>query len=625
MAFCKQCGSQLAAQSKFCRECGSQIGQMEPVARSVDTSAPGTAATPVRMSLKAKIWLMSVIALIILCTAAYKTGEHFTSKERLISKLESALNHKDMKKTAALLVSGDKRLTINENTLAAFKNYLDSEPDEQKRLIQDLNEQAKELDRSKDSGSDSGTYRGLIHLEKKGKMLLVYNHYRLVVEPVYVTLETNYQDTALYVGEQQVGAADKPDYEQKYGPYLPGKYTLTAKLKTDLVDLVRSEDMNLLDQNAEYTSSLHLDGEDVTVDMGLGEVQDLKGTVIINGKDTAINPYKQPTFGPVTTDGTMKMSIQSAFPWGTVTTAEVPISSDYIEVNPASDKAFEQSIMDQVAKNNQQQLVAYTSGDVKKMEAATDTLKESVRQRIVQDREYRNYYQGRYMGSTFDLDSMRLYQNNGNWECSLNANIRMMEDDFYEGDTPSLEENSRAVKVTLVFDAQKKGWYVDSLRDTYGFGSGRTKDTVSKDPGVYMSAWAPKSAAAAASASAQGLDYSGTLWFMNEYLSTSVEAMNNRLFDQVANLIDPAGPAYKESENYIAHLEAKGITEYLNSFELLGLSKNSDGSYKATTSENYTISYQDGSVKNKSFVSEYKLVTIDGMLKVHQLVSTKEQ
>ncbi|MCJ8014013.1 hypothetical protein MUG84_19990 [Paenibacillus sp. KQZ6P-2] len=62
-----------------------------------------------------------------------------------------------------------------------------------------------------------------------------------------------------------------------------------------------------------------------------------------------------------------------------------------------------------------------------------------------------------------------------------------------------------------------------------------------------------------------------------------------------------------------------------NGCELLDLSKNNDGSIKAVTSEDYTINYQDGSVKNKKFVSEYKLVTIDGMLMVHQLVSTKEQ
>ncbi|MFU1796834.1 zinc ribbon domain-containing protein [Paenibacillus azoreducens] len=625
MAFCKQCGSQVGEKSKFCRECGNSIRQMEPVAHPMgESQALAASAAPARMSLKTKIWILSVVVFLILCTAAYKTGEHFTSKERLVGELETALNHKDMKKTAALLVPGDKRLSINEKSLMAFKNYLDSEPDEQKRLIQELSEQAKEFDR-KGNDPESGAYRGYIHLEKKGKKLLIYDNYSLVIEPVFVTLETNYKDAALYVGEQQVGAADKPNYEQKFGPYLPGRYKLAAKLSTDLVDLVHSEDMNLLDQDADYRSSLTLDGEDVTVETGLGEAKDVKGTVIINGKDTGMNPFKQTTFGPVTTDGSMKMSIQSTFPWGTLTTEDTPINSDYIEINPAADGAFVQSIMDLIVKNNQQELIAYTSGDVQKMDVATDAFKENVRQSIIKDREYRNYYQGKYLGSTFALNSIRLNQTEGHWECTMGANIRMMEDRFYNDDAPKLEESSKSVKVTLVYNDQNKVWYVDSIRETYGFDRERTKDMVSQDPGIYTSSWAPQSAAAAASASVQGLDYSGTQSFMNEYLSTSVAAINNRSFGQVAYLIDPAGPAYKESANYITHLESKGITEDLNSFELLGLSKNKDGSIKAVTSEAYTIYYQDGSVKNKKFVSEYKLVTIDGALMVHQLISTKEQ
>lgn len=622
MAYCKECGSQLSEQSNFCRECGGRV-QDPIVAVSPGAEPAPPSGAPVRMSGRSKIWLLSVIVFIILCTAAYKMGEHFTSKERLIGKLETALNHKDMKKAASLLVSADPKLDVNEKTLAALGDYLESEPDERKRLIQDLNGQAEALDRSKDGNAD--VYRGWVHLEKKGKTFLVYDHYRLVLEPVFITLETNYVNAELYVGNQLVGTADKPDYEQKFGPYLPGKYTIAAKLKTDLVDLVHSEDITLLDADADYSASLLLDGEEVTVDTGLGDTQGVKGSVIINGKDTGIDPYRQATFGPVTTDGSMSLSIRTAFPWGTVTTPELAIDSDYIEVNAASDENFEQSIIDQAVKNNEQMLLAYTSGDVQKMEAATDTLKESVRQRIAEDREYGTYYQGRYMGAAFDVDTMKLSRNHEGWEYSVDANIRMLEDYFYEDETPSLEENSRTVNITLVYDGTKKGWYVDAMRDSYGFGGRQTKDTVSKDTGVHTAAWVPKSAAAAVSASAAGLDYSGTLSFMSEYLSTSVEAMNGRLFDQVAPLIDPSGPAYKESANYIDHLETKGITEYLNSFELVNLSRNADGSLKATTSENYTINYQDGSVKNKSFISEYRLVTIDGMLKVNQLISTKEQ
>ncbi|MNR29866.1 hypothetical protein D3C85_1472820 [compost metagenome] len=165
---------------------------------------------------------------------------------------------------------------------------------------------------------------------------------------------------------------------------------------------------------------------------------------------------------------------------------------------------------------------------------------------------------------------------------------------------------------------------MDSEEQTYSYSDENIKEIKQESPQVYTSGSA-SSAGNTAGAAGQA-DSSAIQSFMNDYLTISVYAINDRSFDEVASYIDPSGPAYKESSSYIDHLNEKGITEELLSQTVTDFKASADSkSYEVTTTEEYNINYNDGTTKYKKFKSVYKLVVIDGSLKMNKLISTKEQ
>ncbi|WP_226643146.1 zinc ribbon domain-containing protein [Mesobacillus subterraneus] len=115
------------------------------------------------------------------------------------------------------------------------------------------------------------------------------------------------------------------------------------------------------------------------------------------------------------------------------------------------------------------------------------------------------------------------------------------------------------------------------------------------------------------------------LWtFMNEYVSSGIDAINARDFSYIADYHHPDGSTYAESRDYIKYLESKGITEKVISTKLVDAEEMSDG-YSVLMEEEYYITYNDGSTKHKVFQTQYLLKWYrDSELKVFSLLSTNE-
>ena len=113
--------------------------------------------------------------------------------------------------------------------------------------------------------------------------------------------------------------------------------------------------------------------------------------------------------------------------------------------------------------------------------------------------------------------------------------------------------------------------------------------------------------------------------FMKEYSTLSIKAVNERDFSIVEQSLDPNGPAYKDQLDYIEYLESKNITEESLDFTVEDILKVDKSTFKVSTNEKYEISYEDGSIKVKSFNSSYVLKTLeDGRLVVNKLLYTQE-
>lgn len=110
--------------------------------------------------------------------------------------------------------------------------------------------------------------------------------------------------------------------------------------------------------------------------------------------------------------------------------------------------------------------------------------------------------------------------------------------------------------------------------------------------------------------------------FMNEFISTSVRAFNNRDFGEISSYLAPDGPGYAETEKYIQHLADKGITEDLVKVEILDVQATDKG-FKVKTREEYNIHYPDKPSKNNVYESAYTIVATEFGLSEYSLDSTK--
>ncbi|WP_054955408.1 zinc ribbon domain-containing protein [Paenibacillus dakarensis] len=540
MRFCTECGAQVSEQAKFCKECGSLLNQAEKRNKSTtDTSTdesgvlpykinqeimPGqegssfipearresaataaslppvgmnqgstSAAVSVRMSLKQKIFILSGVLLLAVLVGGYKAGQYFTSEDRLISRLEAALESKDAKAVAELLSSRDEKLKVDEKSITGFMKYLDHNPNESSQIIGLLKEQAEVIEKAAQNQSFEDLYggyglNGLINLEKSGKTLF-FDTYSLTMGGVYLEVETNYAGTVLSVNGQQAAVADVPDYETTLGPYLPGIYDVEARFKNEFIDLKTAEEIELLDTRYSYREYLELEGETVSWSTRFMDEPELDGRLYINGKKVEVDPFANSEFGPVTTDGSMTLAVEADFPWGTVRSTEVKIDENYIVIDFTQDEGFRKTIQDTVIKHSKENLEAFVSGNADKLTLSTDKYKD-VLQSVVNDFKESGYaYKSNYLGTIFDKGSMDLDYRNGVWEMTLVTQPLIEAATFIEGESPSLEMQEAYSYTGLVYDEDQKSWKVDYISNTWGFDTDELEEYKEEKPVTYESAW----------------------------------------------------------------------------------------------------------------------------------------
>ncbi|PAD69287.1 hypothetical protein CHH83_09075 [Bacillus sp. 7586-K] len=622
MLFCNECGTQLKEGAAFCPSCGTVVKGQAPATTQI-SQQPVPAQ---KMAKKTKMLLIGIGAAVILLFGAYKTGETLTDKNRMIESFEKALIDGDQKKVAKLLHSDDPQLTISESSVKGFVSYYKKHPDEVSDLIDNLEEQSKYLDnhtyRSSndliDFFAEGNLDNGVINLKKDGKTALFFDKYTLEVEEVFVTITTNYKDTQLSFDGKEIGKADEDDFQHTYGPYLPGNYKVQATLKTDFVDLKKSENISLVNSGNEVELDMYLDGEDVTVNLDSFDPS-VKATLFIDGKDVKINPIETPTFGPVLVDGTMNIQVEATLPWGKVKTAEIPITDREVPVNLGQSSELQDAIFNQIATYSTENLVAFTTGSTNKLTTVTDSYKDVIAESIAYSQEMEQYYKGQYLGTIFALDSLNVYFSEDKWVADVEVLQSYNEGLYYEGVTPELEKVEVNRRYSLEYNEKQKKWLINGMESSFGYGTDHVKEIKEKDPKMYQTNWGNSTISTEASTDKIAS-------FVEEYMYASVAAINAEDFSLVEGYIDPSGKKYNEQKEYTTYLNEKGITEDLLSIEIEEVKKLDDTTYQVTSFDEYTIYQQDGSEEDAS----YKTVQIvkilpDGSFGINELISTDKQ
>lgn len=497
MKYCRNCGEEVKKDAKFCKHCGYDFeakvvpGQKEELHK--DSLSQGQSnklptalkkKEPIKMSKKNKILIGIASAIIIFLFIGYKVGDSLTSQHKVVEKFETALIEKDAKTVGNMLTSKAKDLKINKDTVKGFIDYYANNPSEMNGLFSHLKQQGDEYDHNKEFNGLNSNY--IVNLVKDGKQF-IYDDYKVQVTPVYFNVGTTYSDTIVSIDGKEVMTTTENDSYKEFGPYLPGIYQFSAVYKSDFVELSTEEEFTNFDP--EYSSELylHIDGEDASFDVPYSDMLD-HITLYINGEDTGINLIEEDTVGPILTDGSMNVSFETDFPWGTMKTEEVPLDQDYMNIDFTLTDKMKEEIQETVVQFEKEYLAAHTTADASHLTVTTDEVTKDIIESAESEKEYEYFYKGKFIGADFVNDSYSL-SSYDDFVITVNAIVFHEEDSRYNKNRkPELEENEEANTYELIYDEEKEAWLVSYLNSAY-IDSDNVTEYREKDPETFTSEW----------------------------------------------------------------------------------------------------------------------------------------
>ncbi|WP_078543527.1 zinc ribbon domain-containing protein [Litchfieldia alkalitelluris] len=612
MKFCTSCGAKKVDDTPFCNECGHKFEE-QPVKKTRENKnqIPSWSA----FSLKKKLIIGGVLAILIIGFALYKVGDSLTDKTKLMASFTEHLENGDVKELTAMLDSGDESLTMTEDHVKDLIAFIKEDPYLEEEILAQLRENAKAGGFSLNSSMEaSGEYdylgQQLITFEKRGKKFFIYDNYDFVVQPLSISGYTNYDDLTFFVDGEEVKSPVIEDGYVTLGSFLPGNYKVKAVLSTDFVELEKEVDVSLY-YTSEYDLTLDIDYVDV-----YSNVAD--ATVLVNGKDTGLklNSDKEVEVGPVLLDGSMNIQIEKDTPIGKLKSAEVSIDNDDLTVNLALSDEQKEVVTSQIKDTLLALSEAFNQKDASPLKNQSEYVQS----------EFEELLHYSFAGYLSDLkvnnNTFYIEERDGKWVTTVEVFEHWISSyyDEYEG-AIATEDQATSFLYEMTYDEGKKNWSIDSIESMYGSDDGEmTQVDIDADGLKKKFEESPAYKELTTAMNTEGIDS-----FMTTYISTSVAAINNRDFSMVSGYIDPSSSAYlKEVEDYIDYLDSKGITEDLLLVEVAMVDQKDDETLTVTTNEEYYIHYEDGSTKFKAYESTYEVKTGSDGFKMYKLVETNE-
>jgi len=114
--------------------------------------------------------------------------------------------------------------------------------------------------------------------------------------------------------------------------------------------------------------------------------------------------------------------------------------------------------------------------------------------------------------------------------------------------------------------------------------------------------------------------------FVGQYLQAVIKSVESYNFTIVEPYLLPTGVMYEEQRNYLTYLSEQQIKEELLAYRVIDALTLADGQIWVRTIEFYDITYSDGSVARKDFISEYVFTVVgEGEYQVNRLLGTYQQ
>lgn len=488
MKYCKKCGHEIKENNKFCEKCGtpaevnkSETQKTVEKPAQIKEQAKPKKEVDEKTKKKRKIIAIVVIVILALGFGGYKVGESLTSPDKVVEQFIAAVSKKDTKSMIQILKSSDRRLEINEENLKPFINYIDENPSYFDKLSKSLMEQSNDKAVPVFSQDENRLNNvNMITLEKKGKKFLIYDNYEIVLQPFFLQISTNNENTKILINDKEVDRTVNGNYFKEFGPLIPGKYTVKVQYEGEYATLEDKMDIQLVSDNYNSSNKIISCTLDIYMSYVLIDSDYYDSNVLINGEDiglTVSEVNEMGGIGPLANN--TKIQLKREFPWGIIESEEVePNEWDFVEIylNPKNEK-LQEDIMKAVNTFLYDEVQALTARDPHKFTNIGEP--EHSRRFDIIDRMiyWGELYKGNLLSALYDLDSLFVFNDyDESYRVQINCISKNEVTYYYEGYEPGDlvdDYNSRAYY--LWYDSGDKKWIIYDSDYTSFYGENNTR------------------------------------------------------------------------------------------------------------------------------------------------------
>lgn len=322
---CEKCSCVNEDSAKFCEKCGHLLGtEPSEEQKGEEVLVPEKTSNKVDLSLVTtkiktltkiqKIGIIVTTVVVLLLAGSFAFAKSYYSKENQADRYIEIINTGDAAKIAKAISTEDLNFELKEETLQPYADFIKNDKEYVHLLSNRMKSESESVDRSYD-----------VYLKRDGKDLLFFDHYELMINPVYAELTTNMEEAVISLNGKEIGTANRSDYTQKVGPLAPGTYMFKSFIDQYGSPLVNEQEVFFSGEEGMKYVDLSLSGVNIDVTSNLTD-----GTVYLNDKQIGQLKDGEGSFGPVSWNEDSYLSVKKEYTNETLESEQVELM-DYDE------------------------------------------------------------------------------------------------------------------------------------------------------------------------------------------------------------------------------------------------------------------------------------------------------